>query len=336
VAGYDHTCARTDAGAVWCWGASDKGQTGLGTRERRPKPARIEALEAVIDLAAGADHTCARTATDTWCWGDDGAGQLGDGAGGARSTPNRSRLVDDAVAVAAGYTATCATRRDGAAVCWGRDDVRDTYVFNAPQPWAPPVPPLRALTLGTRMGCGLSDQRVDCFGSSLFGALGPDPRPDAPEAHTEALGGLAVEARAVAIGDGHTLVLGADGAVTCFGANPQGQCGVSPEAAGEVARHVVLTDAVAVAAGEHHSCAVRADGSVWCWGGNRYGQLGRPGSDPRPAAVPGIQGATGVIAGWSHTCALTPDGLRCWGRDHRGQLGRGAPLESHRPMELQP
>lgn len=72
------------------------------------------------------------------------------------------------------------------------------------------------------------------------------------------------------------------------------------------------------ALGNHHGCVVRTDSSVWCVGSNHAGQLGDGTRDDRTEAVqvPGVSGATSIVAGDDHTCALFPDGaVWCWGSD---------------------
>ena len=39
--GFQHTCARTAAGVVWCWGLNDHGQLGDGTHTNRNKPTLV-------------------------------------------------------------------------------------------------------------------------------------------------------------------------------------------------------------------------------------------------------------------------------------------------------
>jgi alpha-tubulin suppressor-like RCC1 family protein len=79
---------------------------------------------------------------------------------------------------------------------------------------------------------------------------------------------------------------------------------------------------------------VLAGGVVKCWGINNYGQLGvgdtvtrgdGPGEmgDGLPLIDLGDQ-SKAVSVGWTHTCALLEDGaVKCWGRNHAGQLGQG-------------
>jgi alpha-tubulin suppressor-like RCC1 family protein len=70
-----------------------------------------------------------------------------------------------------------------------------------------------------------------------------------------------------------------------------------------------------VVAGESHTCALLASGAVLCWGSNASGQLG-----PGPGA-PIASGATTLVAGARHACALVGGAVQCWGDDASGQLG---------------
>ncbi len=86
--------------------------------------------------------------------------------------------------------------------------------------------------------------------------------------------------------------------------------------------------------GHHHAC-LSQNGNVKCWGANGYGQLGLGDHDARGDA-PNEMGANlptvdlgtfevdRVFTAGSSSCALSSSGkLKCWGRNHRGQLGLG-------------
>lgn len=89
--------------------------------------------------------------------------------------------------------------------------------------------------------------------------------------------------------------------------------------------------ATAIAAGLNHTCALVSGGSVRCWGRNDYGQLGDGSAVTRrliPVTVSGLSGATSIVAGDIHTCALVSGGtVRCWGNNSSGQLGDGTTID---------
>ncbi len=84
-AGVGHTCARTAAGAIWCWGAGKSGQLGNASSQDSASPVQVQmpakAGSYVVGIAAGGKHTCALRSDGTvWCWGDNGSGQAGTGS----------------------------------------------------------------------------------------------------------------------------------------------------------------------------------------------------------------------------------------------------------------
>jgi alpha-tubulin suppressor-like RCC1 family protein len=122
AAGGAHTCAVTDAGALWCWGRGNEGQLAQSTTDLANRPAVVVAISDATGVAAGSAHTCAVTKDRrVWCWGANESGQLGDGTTVTRSTPAAVDGISDVSGIAAGAAHTCAWRGDGSVWCWGAD-----------------------------------------------------------------------------------------------------------------------------------------------------------------------------------------------------------------------
>jgi alpha-tubulin suppressor-like RCC1 family protein len=91
AAGEMHSCARSAAGVVHCWGNNWEGQIGDGSTGNRLTPVEVTGLPGgVAAIGLGARHSCAATsAGQLWCWGKNISGQLGDGTRLGRSAPVR-------------------------------------------------------------------------------------------------------------------------------------------------------------------------------------------------------------------------------------------------------
>lgn len=88
-----HSCFRTSAGVVYCWGANDKGQLGDGSTADRTTPVlvRLPPGLTATNLAVGGNHTCVTTSDGAYCWGSNASGQLGDDSNTDRVLPVRVR-----------------------------------------------------------------------------------------------------------------------------------------------------------------------------------------------------------------------------------------------------
>jgi alpha-tubulin suppressor-like RCC1 family protein len=114
VAGFDHSCARTVAGDVYCWGDDSLGQLGTaGAAANGPR--RILGLPGpVVGLAAGANWTCARSADGSvTCWGSPYA----------KGSLQAIASTKGSVELAVGDEHACVRNGAGRVFCWGSNSV---------------------------------------------------------------------------------------------------------------------------------------------------------------------------------------------------------------------
>jgi alpha-tubulin suppressor-like RCC1 family protein len=182
------------------------------------------------------------------------------------------------------------------------------------------------------------------FGANEFGELGSTLNNGSEAANPTplrvGLPGAEDPVVQLAVGDGATLVVTADGRLYSFGENLYGELGRAlgsgSEAANPVPAPVSLPGGhvVQAAAGGAHSLVLTAPGQLYAFGQNFYGQLGsttnngKENANPTPAAL-ALPGANGpviqIAAGDTHSLALTAAGqLYAFGSNEFGQLGNPA------------
>ncbi|MFO7563278.1 MAG: hypothetical protein R6X02_11600 [Enhygromyxa sp.] len=227
--GFEHGCALRRSGEVLCWGSDAEGQLGDGAGSRGGKVAQLGDATA---LDAGRAHTCAlRRSGAVSCWGANNQGQIGNSAGAAQlkvpvQVPTAVTRVGDATQIALGPDHGCARKRDGAVVCWGRNDLGQLGSGTSSNVWTSrvPVKDLRgvsSLDVGPVHACAAMGERVACWGDNAAGQGGFA----APSATIPSIGVTGLEVASLALGRDHSCARLRSGEVACWGSNEHGQLG---------------------------------------------------------------------------------------------------------------
>ena len=120
VGGGDHSCAVTESGSAYCWGANGFGQLGNGSTANALTPALVATGPTFTAIAPGWNHTCGLTTTAAaYCWGRNDFGEVGDGSTSGRLTPTPVNGALTFTSVSAGAWRTCGLATGGVAYCWG-------------------------------------------------------------------------------------------------------------------------------------------------------------------------------------------------------------------------
>lgn len=179
--GARHSCALSDAGEVWCWGANDRGQAGAGPgHDIVANPTRVAGLAKVTQIAAAILDTCALTTDrDVYCWGENMRGEAG--ANRVEQPivwhPTRVDIAQKSSQIAGGYSTLCAARDNGRIVCWGYlTDLLGTAFESSTAGEVPDITDATSVAVGSSHACALRrDRSVWCWGQNDAGQLGtPD------------------------------------------------------------------------------------------------------------------------------------------------------------------
>ncbi|MBN2196904.1 MAG: RCC1 repeat-containing protein [Polyangiaceae bacterium] len=333
---FDDDADPSTACVPWSSCTAGVEQAGTPTADRVCRPD-------VVEIAAGANHTCARRSDGTVsCWGANWAGRLGNDDDTDSAQPVNVVGLNDAMAITAGAYHTCALLTNGRADCWGINE-RSQLGNRVVTDWSSPTPvPVRDLENVTAIEAGAfhtcavveasgEDPSAVCWGYNAHGELGNATVTDSASDSLVSVE-LTGPVDQLAAGWGHTCALLADGAVWCWGDNGEGQLtdAANDAPSSPTPIQVNVPPATAIVAGGAHTCAILADSTVRCWGDNGGCQLGGGNWEQPPGPVTvvdivgDLQGVAGLSAGSYHTCALLEGGaVTCWGAGPYGQLGDG-------------
>ncbi len=245
-AGFNHTCAVTQANEAYCWGANSHGELGTGGYyEGSSLPELVMGSHQFIYISAGVDYTCA-IATDhkAWCWGSGANDALGfiptadcpsdPSAGHCSAAPFAVQTLSVFAEVAAGDRHACGLTSDGFAFCWGDNGYGQIGVPGAPRGHVP--------------------QAVTVAGGTKLSQLSTAGE--------------------------HSCAITLGSAPFCWGRNTSGELGSGSEQVTSPTPIAVAGSRafVKIAAGGNslssHTCALTSAGHAYCWGSREMGQLG--------------------------------------------------------------
>jgi alpha-tubulin suppressor-like RCC1 family protein len=336
VSGGMHACGLSAAGGVYCWGSNRFGQLGDNTLVSRTSPVPVYGLsQGVLELAAGSNHTCARTASQVFCWGYNSYGQLGSGNRYDSAFPLAVLgITHPAIKLTTGTNHACIIQDNGTIKCWGYN--RNGQLGNGSRDDATSAKALEGVTgidfvdvsAGDRHSCAVtSTGGAMCWGLNVYGQLG-DGTIELKTTPVDVIG-LDQAALELELGDDHSCVIVEDSSLRCWGSNVNGQLGdgTTYDEWHPVATIGLGGSVAALSAGSQQTCA-QLEGSmaVQCWGDNQSGQLGDGTTITKltPVYVPGLN-AGWLGSGSLSTCAVTTTGaVQCWGSNAQGQVGDGS------------
>lgn len=296
------SCALSEQGKAYCWGANTSGSVGDGTTTRRSAPVSVAQGEVPLGvrftaLAAGNSHTCGLGSNGkAYCWGASGTGgKLGNGSTGTSSTP--VAVAPGAIpanvtlkSISVGGESTCALGSDGRAYCWGANSNGQlgngsTSISLTPTVVARGVMPsginFAQVSSGGFVSCGLgTDAKAYCWGSNYSGSLGNGT--STQSLAPAAVGGVTpLTLKGVYPGDRHVCALGIDKKVYCWGDNYYGTLADGTTVSKSTPIVAQLGDMAPsgsvpafMSATTSRTCLVAVDGSLYCWGNNSSGLLG--------------------------------------------------------------
>lgn len=228
----DHAYAIKADGSLWAWGNNDFHQLGDPADRNQSEPVQIGT--GFAEVAAGRFHGLALKFDGTlWAWGHNESGAVGDGTTTDRRIP--VKLGSGYSKIAAGDYHSVAVKADGSIWAWGNNE-------------------------DGQLGDGsnvrrLAPVRIDLQGARATAAVAaPAPPADG--------------ATQVAVGYDYACALLANGEVSCWGRNQDGQLGQREPGEPRLVPQRVpgVAQATAIAALYGRTCALQKNGHALCWG----------------------------------------------------------------------
>lgn len=336
--GNEHACARRKDGAVLCWGANSRGQTGSASNANdctgpnnafchKPRVVPFPAGVKIAQVSAGLNVTCARTegaGGDVYCWGQNAAKLISAATNDTNDVQGPTRIAPtvfnlDVVDVRVGFhdgssivrQHACALKSDKTVWCWGSNN------------------------RGQLGHTGGTD--TTCAGSGTTGSVTCNPVPEQVKISGQAL----ANAKSVYAMTDASCTLKEDKTVWCWGSRFYGQSGLTTgdEASAQQVSGLGTTElfeARGLAAWAKDSV-----GNVKGWGEMGYLSVSTGASAPStcndgtcfpaPTTIPGLTNVDQISAGLLTGFALRGQDVVAWGRNTYATLGHPANTNGDAP-----
>ena len=339
--GAGHACAIVSGGKVKCWGLNETGQLGTGDVTPAGDPQSVLGLPTTATaLALGVSHSCAlRDNGAVYCWGNHNGKTIDPSVDPATLalTPVQiaGLMTSNIKQISAGNDHTCALDDQGRVFCWGQNgsgQLGHNSNTDDPNPTQVNLGGVQATQVVASNGfsCAIAGN-VKCWGDNSRGELGNGGGGNSSSPVDTGLAG----ATQLASGNGASVcALVGGGAIKCWGANNRGQLGIAGSTTDQNSPmpSAITSGATQLVGGAEHFCAqVGAD--VECWGSNQFGILADMTltDSSTPKVVSGLTGGT-LASGQGAVYYLMPNmGIRAWGGNYDGQLGRVTSATSAMP-----
>lgn len=344
-AGGSHTCAILTDGSLWCWGANDYGQLGLGDKTNRSSPVRVGTATNWRSVAASEnDFTCAvNDLNQVFCWGFNVSGQTGISSATASVTsPTQITALGTTVnSVSVGSTTACVVTTAGAIKCWGSNSYGElgTAVTIGQSTHVPTAinnltGTFTTVVVGLFGVCAMkADRSIYCWGSDLWGQRGDDAAQTADNAAPTRISVLSTTTASALIAgpNSNCMIAESSSGLLCWGRNDNNFLRAT---SGNIMTVSLATaspfyvassniPARSFSIGSNFACMLKnSDASIVCGGVNSMTGIGTTG---QVSNAPSGTGFLVMTTGMSHGCAIRADRrLVCWGHNAYGKLGIGS------------
>lgn len=217
AAGFNHTCAISAAGALFCWGENSNGQIGNNSKVHVRTAVKIIA-SGVKQVVVGRSHTCAMlTDSSVKCWGTYHYGQDLQKSESDSLVPTNIAAFANVTGLVSNAYNTCAVSA-GNAICLGRTASGHPERVNG-------LSSVSSIAIGLLHTCAtMTDGEIKCFGDNSMGQLGKNPSIvvalENPTTIFDAASGVKD-----LIANGFQTCVNKDQKIKCFGSNRSGELG---------------------------------------------------------------------------------------------------------------